>query len=91
MERCRVMVRHAVIDADDLALDAVSGSPRGDADGLPPDWFDAELPAAVARLERLLICDALSKCHGNRAETARRLGIHRQLLYRKMEQYGIKT
>jgi DNA-binding protein Fis len=27
---------------------------------------------------------------GNRTVAARRLGIHRQLLYRKLAQYGIK-
>eukprot|EP01035_Chromulina_nebulosa_P052716 gene52716-71924_t len=42
------------------------------------------LPASVERLERQLIAHALSQTGGNRAETARRLGIHRQLLYRKM-------
>nr|WP_295684651.1 helix-turn-helix domain-containing protein [uncultured Nevskia sp.] len=37
----------------------------------------------------LLIAHALTRTGGNRAGTARRLGIHRQLLYRKMAQYGL--
>ena len=56
---------------------------------LPAAWLDGELPAAVERLERLLIAHALAQTQGNRAETARRLGIHRQLLYKKMAQYGL--
>jgi DNA-binding NtrC family response regulator len=48
------------------------------------------LPAAAERLGRLLIAHALAQTQGNRAEAARRLGIHRQLLYRKLTQYGLE-
>jgi len=56
---------------------------------VPAEWLEGELPAAVEKLERLLIAHALAQTQGNRAEAARRLGIHRQLLYRKLTQYGI--
>jgi len=36
-----------------------------------------------------MIRQALAACLGNRAEAARRLGIHRQLLYKKMKVYGL--
>ncbi len=65
------------------------GSRRSPAT-LPADWLEGELPAAVEKLERLLIAHALAQTQGNRAETARRLGIHRQLLYRKLAQYGLE-
>ena len=32
---------------------------------------------------------ALASCGGNRTEAARRLNIHRQLLYEKMRRYGL--
>jgi two-component system NtrC family response regulator len=90
MERCHALVRHRVIGGADLAI-ALGASPRGAApDALPADWLEGELPAAVERLERLLIAHALAQTQGNRAETARRLGIHRQLLYRKLAQYGLE-
>jgi two-component system NtrC family response regulator len=91
MERCHVLVRHRVIGVDDLGLDsAVATASRAPPDAdLPTTWLDGELPAAVERLERLLIAHALAHTQGNRAEAARRLGIHRQLLYRKMAQYGL--
>ncbi len=57
MERCHVLVRHRVIDVDDLGLDTAVAPPSrapSDAD-LPAAWLDGELPAAVERLERLLI------------------------------------
>jgi DNA-binding NtrC family response regulator len=89
MERCHALVRHRVIGGADLDL-ALGASPAGEASAtLPADWLEGELPAAVERLERLLIAHALAQTQGNRAETARRLGIHRQLLYRKLAQYGL--
>jgi two-component system NtrC family response regulator len=36
-----------------------------------------------------LISEALAESKGNRAEAARRLGIHRQLLHAKAEKYGL--
>ncbi|MDH6167811.1 DNA-binding NtrC family response regulator [Variovorax boronicumulans] len=89
MERCHALVRHRVIGGADLAV-ALGAAPADEAtDALPAGWLDGELPAAVERLERLMIARALAQTQGNRAETARRLGIHRQLLYRKLTQYGL--
>jgi two-component system, NtrC family, response regulator len=47
------------------------------------------LSSAVERLERRLIAEALTESKGNRAEAARRLGVHRQLLHTKIEKYGL--
>ena len=95
MERCHALVRQAVIGIADLPFDdsAAASMPASDGwgeAGLPADWLGGELPATVERLERLLIADALARTQGNRAEAARRLGIHRQLLYRKIAQYGLE-
>jgi two-component system NtrC family response regulator len=49
------------------------------------------LPTALAQLEETMIRKALADAGGNRAESARRLGIHRQLLYVKLQHYGIET
>ena len=37
-----------------------------------------------------MIVRALEACAGNRTEAARRLNINRQLLYTKMQRYGIE-
>ena len=50
-----------------------------------------DLPAAVARLETAMIVRAMAETGGNRAEAARRLGIHRQLLYEKLRRYGLEA
>jgi DNA-binding NtrC family response regulator len=56
----------------------------------------ATLAEAVAQLESRMIREALEATGGNRAEAARRLGMHRQLLYEKLRRLdpgasGIRT
>jgi DNA-binding NtrC family response regulator len=85
MERCRVLVPGPVVDAADL--DGML------ADGVSPPAAEGEgesLPVALARLERAMIVQALAAAQGNRAEAARRLGIRRQLLYRKLLDHGLE-
>jgi two-component system NtrC family response regulator len=50
---------------------------------------NTSLPDAVRRLEETMIREALATSGGNRAEAARSLGIHRQLLHTKMRLYGL--
>ncbi len=45
--------------------------------------------ASLSEIEREAIRATLVHNHGNRAQTARQLGIGRKTLYRKMEEYGI--
>jgi DNA-binding NtrC family response regulator len=52
--------------------------------------LDGDLSVAVDSLERTMIQRALDACMGNRAEAARRLGIHRQFLYKKLKQFGLE-
>ena len=86
MQRCQVLVRGHGIEAEDLDEALGQAMPLHIAPPLP----DTSLPEAVARLERQMIQQALTSSHGNRAEAARRLGIHRQLLYRKLDEYGLQ-
>jgi DNA-binding NtrC family response regulator len=44
---------------------------------------------AVANWERHLVEQALKAAHGNKSDAARRLGIHRRLLYEKLAQFGM--
>ena len=88
MERAAVLAPLPVLSAADFAFlagEAVS------AEGAPAaDWLAGDLPGAVARLETDMIRRTLAACAGNRAEAARRLNIHRQLLYEKMRRYGLE-
>jgi two-component system NtrC family response regulator len=37
-----------------------------------------------------MIRRAIDACGGSKSEAARRLGIHRQLLYKKLKQHGLE-
>ncbi len=71
-----------MIEADDVDT-GVNSVPASTA--LP----ESDLPTAVARLEEAMIRKALEAAGGNRTEAARRLNINRQLLYTKMQRYGL--
>ena len=78
-------MRGETIDAEDL--NALQPSRRPLTRG---DLLEGDLPSAVAKLELAMIRKALDACDGNRAEAARRLNINRQLLYTKMQRYGLR-
>jgi DNA-binding NtrC family response regulator len=50
---------------------------------------DLDLRAALDRLERSMIEEALARAKGNRAEAARLLGIRRALLYARLRYFGL--
>lgn len=85
VERAAFLVRGGMIAPDEIdlpgAIQAESGEPDDDA--------ATDLPSAVARLERRMIARALSAEGGNRTRAAKRLGIQRQLLYAKIDRYGL--
>jgi two-component system NtrC family response regulator len=85
MERAAVLARGEVIGAADLEFIEEAGA----GTAVLTDWPDEDLPSAIARLEEMLIRRSLAKSDGNRAEAARLLGIHRQLLYAKIRRYGL--
>jgi two-component system, NtrC family, response regulator len=86
MQNATVTVRGAVIDRPDLPL--ASPSPGGSPDTLETllalPWTES-----IAHLEKLMLQRALRAASGNRAEAARSLGIHRQLLYAKLKEHGL--
>jgi len=85
MERAAALARRDVLVEADLAfLAATPGAAAGS------DWLAGDLPTAVARLETAMIKRALEATGGNRTEAARRLNIHRQLLYEKLKRYGLE-
>ena len=87
MKRAATLVRAPVIAAADL--DFLSPARNEAATSDLPDWLDGPLPDMVQLLEQTLIRRALAACGGNRAQAAERLGIRRQLLYQKLERYGL--
>jgi DNA-binding NtrC family response regulator len=85
MERAAIFSRGDVLDIDDFGfLDTPIAVLQADSTAGSTD-----LPAALEELERKMISNALAQSQGNRAEAARKLGIHRQLLHAKMTKYGL--
>jgi two-component system, NtrC family, response regulator len=78
-------VRGAVIDARDLQIGATECRVETPID----DLLELDFHSAVSQFEKLLLEKALKKAGGNRAEAARLLNIHRQLLYAKLKEHGI--
>jgi DNA-binding NtrC family response regulator len=88
MKRASTLVRRPVIEAEDLAfLSAVTHASSSLAGTV--DWLAGTMPEAVERVEREMIRRALAASAGNRAQAAELLGIRRQLLYQKLERYGL--
>lgn len=89
MERVATLVRSQVVEFHDLAflLGPASGAITLEFDMTA---LDGDLNRSVEALERTMIRRAPDACAGNRAEAARRLGIHRQLLYKKLKQFGFE-
>jgi DNA-binding NtrC family response regulator len=85
IERAAVLVRGDMVNSADLGFIDENRAATEEA----IEWPDEDLPSATARLEEMLIRRALARSSGNRAEAARMLGIHRQLLYSKMKRYGL--
>jgi two-component system response regulator RegA len=70
-------------DADDI----VAAFARADAPPLEPPEPEYEEAPSLARAEWEHINRVLSDCGGNISEAARRLGIHRRSLQRKLQKY----
>ena len=93
VERAALLVRCGMIAPEAIDLPVERPAQQAEIGGLPvdlpADWLVGDLPGAVARLERTMIAVALREADGNRTRAARRLGIQRQLLYAKIERYGL--
>lgn len=77
------------VDADAVVRALLDGD--GGAEGDDEDLPDApEAPLALRRLEWEHIQRVLTECNGNISETARRLGMHRRTLQRKLGKHPVR-
>ena len=60
-------------------------------DDLPPEaqTISRRLLSPLESMERDAIVNSLADAHGNKARTARSLGVSRATIYRKIHEYGI--
>ena len=88
MKRLVVMVRGGTIQEE--ALEEGIRCPPLTNHG-PADLQGRSLPQAVAELEQRMIRETLSACRFNQVQTAKRLGLSRQGLIKKIKRYHIET
>ncbi len=79
-----------IVEDDPATRDALAAAVRDLGHDVRIGCTGTDLPSAIARLEEMLIRRALQRSGGSRADAARLLGIHRQLLYTKLKRYGIE-
>jgi Nif-specific regulatory protein len=87
MKRLAVSVRKRTLGEADLS-DAIRSNPRGHS-----AWRTGAAPSLkdeVTALEKRLIDEALCRCGRNQMQAARKLGISRQGMIKKMKRYGIR-
>ncbi|KRE89497.1 AAA family ATPase [Frateuria sp. Soil773] len=89
VERASALAPGALLTREDFAF--LSDAAAGAAGAVPAHLAELPLNDALAQLERALIARALALAGGNRAETARRLGISRQSLYTRLAHYGLSN
>jgi two-component system response regulator AtoC len=87
VERALLQANGRVILAEHLQFEQQSVQTNG-------QWMEAlaKLPLhdSVAEWEKFRISQALKQSDGNKAEAARRLGVHRRLLYEKIRKLGLE-
>jgi len=86
MERLAYLAQGDKIDVEDLAFIL---APGGDSPGSVP--LDLTLGAATGRFQSQYIKKHIDSSDGNVSDAARRLGLHRSNLYRKMRQLGMNV
>ena len=88
MERASVHAGGRAITA--AVIQDQLAKPKGERAGSELEvLLDLPFHESVARWEQRLIEHAMEASSGNKSDAARRLGIHRRLLYEKLQQFGI--
>jgi len=86
MERLAYLSAEDKVDADDLEFIL---SPGGERPGAVP--LNMHLTEATAKFQTDYIKKHIDSARGNMSEAAKRMGLHRSNLYRKMKQLGMTT
>ncbi|MBU0989255.1 MAG: two-component system response regulator, partial [Proteobacteria bacterium] len=86
VERAVVLSRYEYIDEEDLPF-AIKDGLAGDTASFPPRIAESGL--LLEDMERETILKTLESTAGNKSEAARRLGITRKTLHKKLKKYGV--
>lgn len=88
LERACILSSNGQIEPHHLPSDIVGNvTVESEATALPND---CSIPAQTQRLEKKLIVEAIERCNGNKAKTAKLLEISERSLWYKLDQYDLK-
>ncbi|MBW2735723.1 MAG: sigma 54-interacting transcriptional regulator [Deltaproteobacteria bacterium] len=85
------LARAALLGEGRITRASLSPAIRGEGDALPKEVVVASLRDELARHERHVIEDTLTRHENNVTRAAEALQIHRVVLHRKLKAYGLKT
>jgi two-component system response regulator AtoC len=88
----RTAIEHAVVltRGEKIGLRDLPTATRAASSGGGPARLLAQPDLTVAQAEKQLIVRALKECAGNRTEAAKKLGMSRRTLHRKLHLYGLE-
>ena len=87
VERAVILVPGEYITERELPLSIIQAYPHSKE--APPLQTASLRPQSLDEVEREAILSALAATEGNKSEAARRLGITRKTLHKKLQQYGV--
>ena len=87
VERAVVLSRSEYLDEEDLPMILKDGSLSGEI--LVKDAIPADMP--LDEVEKATVLKTLELTGGNKSEAARRLGITRRTLHKKLKSYGVMS
>ena len=87
VERGVVLSRGDYLDEEDLPL--IRGHESLETEIIQKDAIGKDLP--LEEVERATILNTLESTKGNKSEAARRLGITRKTLHKKLKKYGVMS
>ena len=89
VERSVVMSRHDYINLEELPLEIKEGVSGNDHSDQAPAPSSSSIDVSLMEMEKQTISRTLKATEGNKSEAARRLGITRKTLHKKLKSYGI--
>ena len=88
VERAVVLARSDYLDGDDFPI--IQGTlPKDEVVFQEAANINLEGDVSLEEVEKTTILKTLEAAHGNKSETARRLGITRKTLHKKLKAYGV--
>ncbi len=89
VERAVVLSKSEIIDDKDLPLFPASDTPEGAFGEAPQAFPEAMTDLPLDEVEKVTILNMMQATGGNKSEAARRLGITRKTLHKKLKLYGV--